>query len=171
MANPIVKIEMMNGDVMEAELYPEIAPNTVNNFISLVKKGFYDGLIFHRVIDKFMIQAGGYYIDNNTLFDKEAPNTIKGEFSANGVENNLKHKLGILSMARSNDPNSASSQFFICSASSPHLDGNYAAFGKVLDDESLATVLDISHVETANIGYGFANFPIDPIVIRTILVY
>ena len=118
-----------------------------------------------------MIQAGGYYIDNNTLFDKEAPNTIKGEFSANGVENNLKHKLGILSMARSNDPNSASSQFFICSASSPHLDGNYAAFGKVLDDESLATVLDISHVETANIGYGFANFPIDPIVIRTILVY
>ena len=171
MSNPRVSILLRDGRKINCELYPEIAPISVKNFLDLVGKKFYDGLIFHRVIDKFMIQAGGYYIDNNTLFDKEAPNTIKGEFSANGVENNLKHKLGVLSMARSNDPNSASSQFFICSASSPHLDGNYAAFGKVLDDESLATVLDISHVETANIGYGFANFPIDPIVIRTILVY
>ena len=132
MSNPRVSILLRDGRKINCELYPEIAPISVKNFLDLVGKKFYDGLIFHRVIDKFMIQAGGYYIDNNTLFDKEAPNTIKGEFSANGVENNLKHKLGILSMARSNDPNSASSQFFICSASSPHLDGNYAAFGRVL---------------------------------------
>ena len=101
--------------------------------------------------------------------DKEGANTIKGEFASNGVENNLKHKLGVLSMARTNDPNSASGQFFICSASAPHLDGSYAAFGKVTDELSIATVLDISHVQTTNIGYGFADFPAQPIVIKTIV--
>ncbi len=129
MANPIITFEMENGDIMKAELYPEIAPNTVNNFISLVEKGFYDGLIFHRVIRGFMIQGGcplktgtggpGYH--------------IKGEFMQNRFINNLKHTEGVLSMARSMHPDSAGSQFFIMHKNSPHLDGAYAAFGKVIE--------------------------------------
>ena len=127
--NPIVTFELENGGVIKAELYPEIAPNSVNNFISLVKKGFYDGLIFHRVIPGFMIQGGcpegsgmggpGY--------------AIKGEFSQNMFQNNLKHDRGVLSMARSMRPNSAGSQFFIMVEKAPHLDGQYAAFGKVIE--------------------------------------
>lgn len=126
--NPQVTITMANGNQIVAELYPEIAANTVNNFISLVKKGFYDGLIFHRVIPGFMIQGGcpegsgmggpGY--------------TIRGEFNANGFENNLYHDRGVLSMARAQHPDSAGSQFFIMVKKSPHLDGAYAAFGKVI---------------------------------------
>ena len=127
MTNPVVTITMTNGDVMKAELYPEIAPNTVNNFISLVQKGFYDGLIFHRVISGFMIQGGDPKGDGTGGSKK----TIKGEFAQNGVENNLSHTRGVISMARSNDPNSASSQFFIVQADSTYLDGQYAAFGKV----------------------------------------
>ncbi len=125
--NPIITIEMEDGGVIQAELYPDIAPNTVNNFISLVKKGFYNGLIFHRVIEGFMIQGGcpegsgmggpGY--------------SIKGEFSQNGFSNDLKHTPGVLSMARSMAPDSAGSQFFIMHRDAPHLDGSYAAFGKV----------------------------------------
>ena len=129
MANPVVTFEMANGDVIKAELYPEIAPNTVNNFVSLVNKGFYDGLIFHRVISGFMIQGGGYDTDM-----KEHPAaSIKGEFASNGVTNNLKHTRGVLSMARTMVKDSASSQFFIMHADAPHLDGNYAAFGKVVE--------------------------------------
>lgn len=169
MSNPTIKIILTDGREINAELYPDIAPISVANFLQLIDERFYDGVIFHRVIDRFMIQTGGYVIENNTLYDKEPPHTIKGEFSANGVENNLKHKIGVLSMARTNDPNSASSQFFICSASCPHLDGNYAAFGKVTDDLSIATVLDISHVQTTNIGYGFADFPVEPVIIKTIV--
>ena len=128
MSNPIVTITMENGDVMKAELYPEIAPNTVNNFISLVKKGFYDGLIFHRVIPGFMIQ-GGCPLGNGT----GGPGwSIKGEFAANGVNNPIKHTRGVISMARSMSPNSAGSQFFIMHQDAPHLDGQYAAFGKVV---------------------------------------
>ena len=129
MANPIVTFEMENGDIMKAELYPEIAPNTVNNFISLVQKGYYDGLIFHRVIRGFMIQGGcpegigtggpGYH--------------IKGEFMQNRFVNNLKHTEGVLSMARAMHPDSAGSQFFIMHKNSPHLDGAYAAFGKITE--------------------------------------
>ena len=129
MANPVITIEMENGDIMKAELYPEIAPNTVNNFISLVKKGYYDGLIFHRVIRGFMIQGGcpkgigtggpGY--------------NIKGEFGQNGFKNDLKHTKGVLSMARAMHPDSAGSQFFIMHENAPHLDGAYAAFGKVTE--------------------------------------
>ncbi len=129
MSNPIVTITMADGSVMKAELYPEIAPNTVNNFISLVKKGFYDGLIFHRVISGFMIQGGcpqgtgtggpGY--------------SIKGEFAQNGFKNDLAHTPGVLSMARAMHPDSAGSQFFIMHQTSPHLDGAYAAFGKVIE--------------------------------------
>ena len=140
--NPIVTFTMENGDVMKAELYPNVAPNTVNNFISLVKKGFYDGLIFHRVIAGFMIQGG----------DPEGSGmggpgySIKGEFNYNGVENNLKHSRGVLSMARAQHPDSAGSQFFIMHADAPHLDGQYAAFGKLVEGED---VLDsIASIDT-----------------------
>ena len=127
--NPIVTITMENGDVMKAELYPEIAPNTVNNFISLVKKGFYNGLIFHRVIPGFMIQGG--CPDGNGMGGPGYK--IKGEFARNGFVNQLKHTPGVLSMARSMSPNSAGSQFFIMHAPAPHLDGEYAAFGKLTE--------------------------------------
>ncbi len=129
MSNPIVTITMEDGDVMKAELYPDIAPNTVNNFISLIKKGFYDGLIFHRVIEGFMLQGG----------DPDGNGTggpgyeIPGEFSSNGFKNDLKHTAGVLSMARSMMPDSAGSQFFIMHKDAPHLDGEYAAFGKIIE--------------------------------------
>ena len=129
MANPVVTITMENGDVIKAELYPEVAPNTVNNFISLVKKGYYDGLIFHRVIRGFMIQGG---CPQGTGMGGPGY-SIKGEFSQNGVKNDLKHTEGVLSMARSMMPNSAGSQFFIMHQDAPHLDGAYAAFGKVTE--------------------------------------
>ena len=129
MANPVVTIIMENGDVMKAELYPEVAPNTVNNFISLVKKGYYDGLIFHRVIRGFMIQGG---CPQGTGMGGPGY-SIKGEFSQNGFKNDLKHTEGGLSMARSMMPNSAGSQFFIMHKDAPHLDGAYAAFGKVTE--------------------------------------
>ncbi|GIM28887.1 peptidyl-prolyl cis-trans isomerase [Clostridium polyendosporum] len=132
--NPIITIKMAQGEIIKAELYPEVAPNTVKNFVSLVKKGFYDGLIFHRVIPGFMIQGGcpqgvgtggpGY--------------SIKGEFSANGFKNDLKHTKGVLSMARAMNPNSAGSQFFIMVENAPHLDGQYASFGKVIEGLEVA---------------------------------
>ena len=129
MANPIVTFEMENGDIMKAELYPEIAPNTVNNFISLVQNGFYDGLIFHRVIRGFMIQGG---CPDGTGMGGPGY-TIKGEFSQNGFANDLRHTEGVLSMARAMHPDSAGSQFFIMHKNSPHLDGAYAAFGEITD--------------------------------------
>ena len=129
MSNPIVTIEMEDGGVMKAELYPEIAPNTVNNFISLVKQGFYDGVIFHRVIPGFMIQGG----DPKGVGVGGPGYCIRGEFAANGFKNDLKHDRGVLSMARTMAPNSAGSQFFIMHEDSPHLDGQYAAFGKVIE--------------------------------------
>ena len=134
MANPIVTITMDNGDVMKAELYPEIAPNTVNNFISLVKKGFYDGLIFHRVINGFMIQGG---CPDGTGMGGPGY-SIKGEFTQNRFKNDLKHTAGVLSMARAMHPNSAGSQFFIMHKDAPHLDGAYAAFGKITEGLDLA---------------------------------
>ena len=129
MSNPIVTIEMEDGGVMKAELYPEIAPNTVNNFISLVSKGFYDGLIFHRDIPGFMIQGG----DPKGVGIGGPGYCIRGEFTANGFKNPLLHERGVLSMARTMAPNSAGSQFFIMHEDSPHLDGQYAAFGKVIE--------------------------------------
>ena len=134
MANPIVTIEMESGAVMSGELYPEIAPNTVNNFIALANSGFYDGVVFHRVIPGFMIQGG----------DPDGNGTggpgyeIKGEFSANGFKNALKHTLGVLSMARTMIPDSAGSQFFIMVADAPHLDGQYAAFCKITENAQAA---------------------------------
>ena len=129
MANPVVTITMENGDVMKAELYPEIAPNTVKNFVSLINKGYYNGLIFHRVIQGFMIQGG---CPDGTGMGGPGY-CIKGEFSGNGFENNLLHEPGVLSMARAMHPDSAGSQFFIMHKTSPHLDGQYAAFGKVTE--------------------------------------
>ena len=140
MKNPVVTIEMMNGDTIKAELYPEIAPNTVNNFISLVKKGFYDGLIFHRVISGFMIQGG---CPDGTGMGGPGY-CIKGEFLQNGFPNSLNHTEGVLSMARAMSPNSAGSQFFIMHKDAPHLDGAYAAFGKVIDGmENVNKIADV----------------------------
>ena len=137
MGNPIVTIEMEDGGVMKAELYPDAAPNTVNNFISLVKKGFYDGLIFHRVIPEFMIQGG----DPEGIGSGGPGYSITGEFSQNGFENSLLHTRGVLSRARAMDPDSAGSQFFIMVDDAPHLDGGYAAFGKVIEGMETADAI------------------------------
>ena len=142
MKNPIITITMENGDVMKAELYPEVAPNTVNNFLSLVGKGFYDGLIFHRVIKGFMIQGG---CPDGTGMGGPGY-TIKGEFSQNGFQNDLRHTPGVLSMARAMHPDSADSQFFIMHETSPHLDGAYAAFGQII--EGMDVVNKIAEVRT-----------------------
>ena len=142
MANPIVTFTMEDGGVIKAELYPDVAPNTVNNFISLVSKGFYDGLIFHRVIPGFMIQGG----DPNGTGMGGPGYGIKGEFTGNGFKNDLKHTEGVLSMARAMDPDSAGSQFFIMHKDAPHLDGQYAAFGKVT--EGMAVVDRIAGTQT-----------------------
>ena len=144
MPNPIVTIEMEDGGVIRAELYPDIAPITVENFLSLAEKGFYDGLIFHRVISGFMIQGG-----DPTGTGMGGPgHTIKGEFRANGVANNIRHERGVLSMARSMMPDSAGSQFFIMHKTSPHLDGQYAAFGRVTDEDSMTVVNEIATTVT-----------------------
>ncbi len=138
--NPIVTFTMENGDVMKAELYPDVAPNTVNNFISLVKKGFYNGLIFHRVISGFMIQGG----DPEGTGMGGPGYSIKGEFNKNGFKNELLHSVGVLSMARAQHPDSAGSQFFIMHAPAPHLDGDYAAFGKLIEGvDTLNKIADV----------------------------
>jgi peptidyl-prolyl cis-trans isomerase B (cyclophilin B) len=154
--NPIVTITMANGDVMKAELYPEIAPNTVNNFLSLVNKGYYNGLTFHRVIAGFMIQGG---CPNGNGMGGPGY-SIRGEFAQNGFPNPLKHTEGVLSMARSMNPNSAGSQFFIMHEVSPHLDGQYAAFGKVI--EGLDVVDGI-----AQVGTDWSDRPMVPQIIDT----
>ena len=159
MSNPIVTIEMENGDIMKAELYPEIAPNTVNNFISLVKKGFYDGVIFHRVINGFMIQGG----DPDGTGMGGPGYEIKGEFSQNGFKNDLKHTAGVLSMARTMIPDSAGSQFFIMHQDAPHLDGEYAAFGKVI--EGMDVVNKIADVRT-----DYMDKPLEAQVMKTVTV-
>lgn len=153
----LFEIEMQDGAVMKGELYPEVAPITVENFVNLIKNNFYDGLIFHRVIPGFMIQGGGYDVEQ-----REHPaQSIKGEFASNGVENNLKHTRGVLSMARTPDKNSASSQFFIMHADAPHLDGDYAAFGLIT--EGLEEVDKIANVKRSPWG----DVPYEPQVIKT----
>ena len=157
MANPIVTIPMENGDVMKAELYPEIAPNTVNNFISLVKKGYYDGLIFHRVINGFMIQGGDPLGTGLGGSDEE----IKGEFASNGVENPLSHTRGAISMARSQIKDSASSQFFIVHEDSTFLDGEYACFGYVTEGmEVVDAICQATKVEDNNGTVARENQPV-----------
>ncbi len=158
MSNPIITIEMENGGIIRAELYPEIAPITVANFVSLTKKGFYDGLTFHRIIRGFMIQGG----DPKGNGTGGPGHTIKGEFYANGVKNDLKHTRGVLSMARSAMPNSAGSQFFIMHQDAPHLDGQYAAFGKVI--EGMDVVDGIADVPT------FYDQPFFPQVMKKVTV-
>ena len=160
MANPIVTIEMESGAVMSGELYPEIAPNTVNNFIALANSGFYDGVVFHRVIPGFMIQGG----DPNGNGVGGPGYSIKGEFTANRFKNDLKHTLGVLSMARTMIPDSAGSQFFIMVADAPHLDGQYAAFGKITENAQAA--VDISRVNRNM----YNDMPKKPQVIKTIRV-
>ncbi|MCM1103421.1 MAG: peptidylprolyl isomerase [Clostridium sp.] len=157
--NPIVTMEMADGKIMKAELYPEIAPNTVNNFISLIKKGFYDGLIFHRVINGFMIQGG----DPDGTGMGGPGYGIKGEFSRNGFPNNLKHTEGVLSMARSMMPDSAGSQFFIMHKTSPHLDGAYAAFGKITEGMEVVNAI----AETAT---DYSDRPLTDQVMKTVTV-
>ena len=160
MSNPIVTIEMENGGVIKAELYPEVAPNTVANFVNLVQSGFYDGLIFHRVIPGFMIQGG----DPQGTGMGGPGYTIKGEFARNGFkQNTLKHTRGVLSMARSMMPNSAGSQFFLMHEDAPHLDGGYAAFGKVI--EGIEVVDQIANVRT-----GANDRPLEPQVMKKVTV-
>ena len=157
--NPIVTFEMKNGDKFYVELYPDVAPNTVNNFIYLVNKGFYNGLIFHRVIEGFMIQ-GGDPKGNGT----GGPGySIRGEFSRNGFKNDFPHKRGVISMARSMMPNSAGSQFFIMHADAPHLDGQYASFGRVIDGMDV-----IDKIATVNVDYN--DKPLTDQVIKTVTV-
>ena len=157
--NPIVTITMKNGDVIKAELYPDIAPVSVNNFISLINRKFYDGLIFHRVIKGFMIQGG---CPDGTGMGGPGY-SIKGEFAANGVDNSLNHTEGVLSMARAQHPDSAGSQFFIMHKNAPHLDGSYAAFGKVI--EGMDVVNKIAETRT-----DWSDRPLEPQVIDTITV-
>lgn len=157
MSNPIVTIEMDNGDIMKIELYPEIAPNTVNNFLSLVKKGYYDGLIFHRVIRGFMLQGG---CPDGTGMGGPGY-SIKGEFAHNGFKNDLKHTPGVISMARAMHPDSAGSQFFIMHETSPHLDGEYAAFGKITD--GIDVVNSIAAVRT-----NWNDRPLEDVVMKKV---
>ena len=159
MANPIVTFTMENGDVMKAELHPEIAPTSVNNFVNLVQKGFYDGLIFHRVIAGFMIQGG----DPEGTGMGGPGYSIKGEFASNGFKNDLKHTRGVLSMARSMRPDSAGSQFFIMHQNAPHLDGDYAAFGKLIEGED---ILD----KIAGVDTDYSDRPRKPQVMKTVTV-
>ena len=159
MPNPIVEMKIKNKGNIKIELYPEIAPNTVNNFISLIKKGYYDGLIFHRIIRGFMIQGG----DPRGTGMGGPGYSIRGEFSANGFTNDLKHTEGVLSKARTMDPNSAGSQFFLMTSVSPHLDGQYAAFGKVI--EGLNLIMDLEKVKTS-----FGDKPLEDVVMEMVTV-
>ncbi len=165
MANPIITIQVKDYGTMTAELYPEKAPLTVSNFLKLTEEGFYEGLIFHRVIPGFMIQGGGFTED---MEHKDA-DSIHGEFAANGFEqNDLKHIRGVLSMARTSDPNSASSQFFVMHETSPHLDRQYAAFGMLTDGFE---VLDaIAAVPTGMYGWSMQDVPREPVVIEKMTV-
>ena len=165
MKHPIITMEVRDYGTMTAELYPEKAPKTVENFLKLIEEGFFDGLVFHRVIESFMIQGGGY--DENMEHKDAEP--IEGEFSANGFEgNDLKHQRGVLSMARTSDPNSASSQFFVMHQDAPHLDNQYAGFGMLTDGFD---VLDaIAAVPTGIYGWYMQDVPRTPVVIETMKI-
>ncbi len=164
-----VKMEFTDGGVINLELYPDVAPVTVANFVALAKSHFYDGLCFHRVIDKFMIQGGGFVFDNRKGLVSKNAKTIKGEFSSNGVNNPLRHDKGVISMARTPDKNSASSQFFICVADAHFLDGDYAAFGRCSDEDSIATAVRYGKAKTGR-WQQFSDVPFMPIVIKSVTV-
>lgn len=163
---PVVRMTLENDMTMDIELFDDVAPISVNNFLKLVDDKFYEGIVFHRIIADFMAQAGGYLVNGNNIdYAKECEN-IKGEFKSNGVENNIKHTKGVISMARTNVKDSASSQFFICTASAPHLDGDYAAFGKVI--KGIETVDYLNDAHTINVGGGLTDFPYPVIRIKKV---
>jgi len=173
-----IEITLTDGRQMKGELYPDIAPESVDNFVKLIEEDFFDGLIFHRVINGFMIQGGGYdesFYEGN--FDSKETATIKGEFASNGVENDLKHTRGVLSMARTMEPDSASSQFFIMHEDAPHLDGDYAAFGKITEgldivDEIAGSPTTVLSGEVTYEGMKYptqmSDVPVTPVVIKSI---
>lgn len=178
--NPLCEINLSTGDSIRLELYISVAPESVNNFIKLANSGFYEGIVFHRIIAGFMIQAGGFEIKDNCIVQKESPyGTIKGEFIDNGVANSVRHSEGVISMARANNYDSGSSQFFICSNDcSDSLDGLYAAFGRVIDKESMKIVVKLSQVKTSNnlLYYGntpyyASDVPVEIISITSIDIY
>lgn len=161
------RISFTDGNVINLDLYPDIAPITVKNFVALCNAHFYDGLCFHRVIDRFMIQGGGFVWDARRGLIQKESHTIKGEFAANGVKNPLKHETGVISMARTPVNDSASSQFFICVANASSLDGQYAAFGKCSDEESVKVAVKYGKSKTGR-WQQFSDIPFNPIVIKTI---
>ncbi len=164
-----IQIKLTNGKNINLEIFEEKAPISAKNFLKYVDEGFYNGLIFHRVISKFMIQGGGFTTDGESLKEKSATySAIKGEFESNGMPNNILHEPGTISMARTMFPNSATTQFFICVEKCDFLDGQYAAFGKVCDEESLKVAIEISKVDT-HYWQGYDDIPNDPIVIESIV--
>ena len=163
-----IEITLTNSKKIRLCLETKYAPKTVEHFIELVKQNYFDGTIFHRIIENFMIQTGGYKVEENTLMELAPAESVVGEFKSNGFNNELSHELGVISMARTSDKNSATGQFFICAATCPWLDGEYAAFGKTIDEESNQVVLEVSRVQTGNLGGGFTDFPYELIGIKTI---
>lgn len=163
------RIEFTDGKIINLELYPDVAPISVANFTSLAKSGFFDGLCFHRVIPGFMIQGGGFTAGGKGINEKRGAKSIKGEFAANGVKNSLSHVPGVISMARTQVMDSASSQFFICVADCSFLDGQYAAFGKTADEESLNNAIAISNVPTHSFVY-YDDVPDDPVVMKRVTI-
>lgn len=164
-----IQIVLEDGGEMNFDLYPDVAPVTVKNFTELAEKKFFDGLCFHRIIDGFMIQGGGMIHTPHGLMQKEGARTIRGEFASNGFANSLGHTAGTISMARTQVKDSASSQFFICVADTPFLDGEYAAFGRVSDKESLQKAVALGKVRTGSLGY-YSDVPLSPVVIKSIRV-
>lgn len=162
-----VRITLEDKSYMDVEVYEDIAPLTTKNFLKLVNEKFYDGIIFHRIIKDFMVQTGGYYLMDNKIINKEVE-PIKGEFTTNGFVNPLRHTKGVISMARTNDPNSASSQFFVCTKDAPHLDGSYAAFGKVIGDISFETLEKLNNARTEYLNRAMSDFPYPIIRIASI---
>lgn len=154
-----VCIELENNKKMIVELYEDIAPITVKNFLELVDSNFYKGIVFHRVIKDFMCQAGGYFINEEGFIDLKNGKFIVGEFESNGYKNDLKHELGVISMARTNNPNSGSSQFFLCVDNCQHLDKQYAAFGKIVDEESLKVLKELNSYPTCQVHYTLTDWP------------
>lgn len=169
MKKELITIILSNDLEINLELYPEVAPISVENFLKLVDQKYFDGVIFHRIIKDFMIQTGGYYVKDNTIYETPELTPIKGEFAQNGVENNLKHELGVISMARTSIKDSATSQFFICAGDCSWLDGAYAAFGKTTDEQSNQNVLKVADIQTGRLSPEFSDFPTELISIKTIV--
>ena len=170
MAEIFDTIQLEDGRQMRLKLRRDVAPISVDNFVKLAEEKYYDGLCFHRVIDKFMIQGGGFTAGVSSLRSARELEPIKGEFESNGVPNALKHKKGVISMARTPLKDSATSQFFICVDDTPFLDGEYAAFGECVDEESKNTAVAIGKVPTHTLPYGYGDVPVTPVVIKTVVI-